>query len=208
MTIIFRTAIIIVLLSLIVSDSFSQEYISGSLSGTLGPGSYIVEGDCEVENGSSLTIVPGTTFLHNGHHTWRIYGQLIAEGVEGDSIMFTWQTPSSSTRWGGIRFNPTVVNDNSMNYCIVEHCYNPSGIVGGGIYIMGNNLILANSRISDCEVVDDGGGIYAYYSTTLLVDNCLITNNFADIGGGIYLNFSNGAQVNNCIITNNESDGT
>ena len=115
-------------LVLIPAQLFAQQYISGSLSGNLGPGTYIVDGNCRVENGSMLTILPGTEFQHTGHYTWNIYGQLFAEGSETDSIKFTRQMPITSHRWGGIRFTPTVLQQSRMNYCVVEHVYNTGTI--------------------------------------------------------------------------------
>ena len=205
----FKTILLTALLfCLTVLPSHSQDYLNGVLSGTIGPGTYIVNGDCEVEGGTSLTILPGTILMHNGHHTWQIYGQLIAEGTESDSIKFIRQSPISSHRWGGIRFTPTVLNYNSMSYCAVEYVYNGVNILGGGVYIVGNQLILQNSRISNCEVEEDGAGLYAYYASMLLVENCVFSYNEADIGGGVYVNMSHGAQVKYCEIVHNICNGT
>jgi hypothetical protein len=187
----------------------AQPHISGILSGSLGPGTYIVDGDITVANGTSLTIQPGTTFLHTGHYSWIINGSLTAVGTAADSIRFTRQQPISSHRWGGLRFTPTVPQQNQVSYCVVEDVYNSeTGILGGGIYIVGNYLTVRHTRISRCQVVEDGGGIYAYYATMLVVDSCLVDSCTADIGGGIYLNLCSGAQVKNSVITRNKCTGT
>ena len=195
------------ILCLTISISNGQEYLNGVLSGTIGPGTYIVNGDCEVASGTSLTILPGTTLMHNGHHTWQIYGRLIAEGPETDSIKFVREQPIPSHRWGGLRFAPTIPVQNSLTYCVVDNGYNTGDISGGGIYLSGNFLTLQHSSITNCEAAypGNGGGIYAYYATALIIEDCLIEGNSGSSGAGIYLNFSHGAQVKNCIIINNDS---
>lgn len=195
-------------LGLLSIQALAQPHISGTLSGTLGPGTYIVDGDCQVLMGDSLTVLPGTEFLHTGHFTWMIYGRLSAEGSEGDSIRFAPESPIPSYRWGGIRFTPTVPAQSTLDYCVIDGVSNGTDVMGGGIYVEGNTITVRNTRITDCDIVEDGGGIYAYYGTLLLVENCLIENCIANIGGGIYLNLSSGAQVKNCTIINNVSDGT
>ena len=100
----FCMILVIVALYLFVGSAFAQEQISGPQSGILGPGTYLVVGDIQVERTATLEIVPGTEFLHNGNWTWEISGQLNAAGVEGDSILFVRQNPIDNHRWGGIRF--------------------------------------------------------------------------------------------------------
>ena len=195
---------------LTIPASYGQDFLSGALSGTIGPGTYLVNGDCEILNGTTLTILPGTTLKHQGHFTWTITGQLIAEGTETDSIKFVREQPISSNNWGGLRFSPTIPVQNNLFYCVVEWAVN-SGICGGGIYIMGNHLTIKNSRISHNAInyPNEGGGVYAYYASTLLMEECLVNyNDGMNGGGGIYLNFSHGAQINNCIITHNIALGT
>ncbi len=186
----------------------AQPSISGALSGTLGPGTYIVNGECRIEHGDTLEILPGTVFLHSGHFTWQINGQLEAVGTETDSIVWKRQQPYSTYRWGGLRFTPTIPYHSRLEYCVIEGAYNGRPRYGGGIYVEGNELIIRNCRIYGCQVLEDGGGIYGYYSTQLLVENCVIDSNLADIGAGIYLNLCNGARVKDCVISRNRSSGT
>jgi hypothetical protein len=173
----------------------------------LGPGTFIVDGDCQVLGGDSLTIIPGTELLHTGQYTWMIFGRLIAEGVEGDSIKFIPLSPEPTYRWGGIRFVPTDPVQNSLNYCVVDGAYNGTVSHGAGIYVERNTTTIRNSRISNCEAYYDGGGIYAFLSSLLLIEECLIENCESNYGGGIQLNASSGAQVRNCTIIHNTSWG-
>ncbi|NQS98578.1 MAG: right-handed parallel beta-helix repeat-containing protein [candidate division Zixibacteria bacterium] len=206
---------VLLLLSVLMmmSSSFAQPNISGPQSGTLGPGTYIVVGDIRVVGGETLTIVPGTEFLHTGHHTWEINGQLNAEGAEGDSISFLRQFPNEDCKWGGIRFLPGASAFSTIDYCIIDHCKNgtfPYSTYGGGVYTYQVGFTLSNTRISNCEAYWDGGGIYANNANITII-NCLIVDNTAISGangGGIYLNNCAEAQVLNSIIARNSDTGT
>jgi hypothetical protein len=196
------------ILALAYALAFAQPQLSGPQSGVLGPGTYLVTGNITVANGASLTIAPGTIFLHTGPWNWTISGQLVAVGTPSDSIRFLRQSPSVS-RWGGLRFTPTIPQQNQVVYCVIEEAYNGgTAVFGGGVYIMGNYLTLRHTRISRCQTLEDGGGLYAYYSPALVVDSCIVDSCIADIGGGIYINMSHGAQVKNSVITRNKSTGT
>ena len=203
----------LLMMALAGTVAIAQPHISGNLSGILGPGSYIVDGDCYVLNGTTLTIQPGTTFLHTGHFTWSISGTLIANGTAGDSIRFMRQNPVPQHFWGGLRFSPTIPQQNSLDYCVIQDVQNGTSpvqpeVLGGGIYLMRNYLHVNHTRIYGCRVGHDGAGIYAYYATMLVVENTVVDSCTADIGGGIYLNLSGGAQVKDCVISRNRSTGT
>ena len=184
----------------------AQTRISGSLSGTLGPDTYIVEGDVSVDQDSALTIMPGTVFQNDSGIVWEISGRLIAQGTETDSILWTWHTASANTRWRGIRFQSTASDSCVFDYCIVEHCYhNFMSFFGGGIYLQEGTLTIDHSRISECEGWPDGGGIYAWFSQ-LHVRNSIITDNSAPVegnGGGIYFLDCDSSSVYNCIVARN-----
>ena len=204
-----------VLLCVLISGGsvFAQEQISGPQSGTLGPGTYIVVGDILVLGGNTLEIVPGTEFLHNGHHTWEIYGMLTVSGAEDDSVYFVRQFPTEQCKWGGIRFLYGASDASSIDYAVIDHCKNsiqPYYRYGGGIYTDEVDITVTNSRISFCEAYWDGGGIYADDSN-ILIDKCLIVDNTAISGangGGIYLNNCDEAMVSNCVIARNNATGT
>ena len=199
---------ILILVLLVISlagtiPALAQQQISGAQSGTLGPGSYQVTGSIQVAANQTLTILPGTEFLHSGNYSWTINGKLIAQGTKTDSIRFVRQNPTSTNRWGGIRFQTTATYG-LIEYCIIDNCQN------NGIYTNGVNISVKNSRISNCTAQTDGGGIYAY-SSNLTVENCAIVNNTAanyNDGGGIYLNSCSEVVIRNCIIAHNSATGT
>ena len=96
-----RLVLILLLIITIPWTLAAQTQISGPQSGTLGPGTYIVTGNITVNAGQTLTIAPGTTFLHNGYWYWKIYGTLHAVGTVADSIRWLRQNPVPAHRWAG-----------------------------------------------------------------------------------------------------------
>ena len=208
-----KMSLALLLCTLIAGLGFAQN-ISGPQSGTLGPGTYIVVGDISVQAGQTLTIVPGTSFLHNGGWKWDIYGTLNAEGTEADSIYFIRQNPTAANRWKSIRFQSGASSASTLDYCVIDNCNIPSGspysMNGGGIYTNGVAITVTNTRISNCDAYWNGGGIYAN-NANITVENCLIVDNTATSGangGGIYLNNSDGAFIAYNEITRNSATGT
>jgi len=187
--------VIVIFLTTLVS----AQNLSGSLSGTLGPGNYNVVGACQVQSGQSLTIMPGTTFQFSGNYNWQIYGTLTAEGTENDLIVFT-----SSSNWGGLRFN-SGSSASTLDWVLIENVYTYSN--GGGIYIYNGGMTISNSIISECQA-GSGGGIYVENSPNTVIDNCKIAYCTAGNGGGIFFNNTNGGEVINSSIKYNTSTST
>ncbi|TKJ40123.1 hypothetical protein CEE37_10330 [candidate division LCP-89 bacterium B3_LCP] len=196
--------------------SYAQTTISGVQSGTLGPGQYLVVGEVTVGGQDTLTIMPGTEFLHNGNHQWKIYGLFIAEGMENDSISFVRQNPVENHRWGGLRFQSGASANSTIDYVIIDNCKNEFNFnydLGGGIYTDGVPITVTNSRISECDNYWGGGGVYAS-SANIIIENCIIVDceAFDDgdeggNGGGIYLYNCGDAQILNNIIARNIATG-
>ena len=184
----------------------AQPTIQGALSGSLGPGTYIVNGDCEVSSGQSLTINPGTTLLHNGHHTWNIYGELIAVGTENQPIVFDRQDPVENHKWGGIRFQYEASDNCILQWCDIAFGKNivAPNIRGGGLYIERTRVDVLNCTIRNCQAAD-GGGIFTLYANGSLFSECTIIHNSAQDAGGIYLSHTDTATVLNCEIAFNSS---
>lgn len=209
-----KPATVLILILVCALSAFAQTEISGPQSGVLGPGQYLVIGDISVNGRDTLTIMPGTEFLHNGHHYWNIYGLFLAQGEESDSISFVRQNPVENHRWGGLRFHPGASHECQVDYCIIDNAKIASGtsssVKGGGIYAHGVDLEVTNTRISNCDAYWHGGGIYAE-NAAILVNNCVVTDNEATLGangGGIYLDDCVNAQILNSIIARNKATGT
>ena len=190
-------------------DAVAQPLISGDLSGMLGPGTYVVEGNCTVQFGNALSIEPGTTFLFAGHYSFTVYGQLNADGTETDSIKFIRQFPTEECRHGGLRFQSGSSPNSTLSYCWIDHAINRDFpfYFGGGIYCSNVGIAISNCRISNCEA-EQGAGLYAM-NAPVTVTACVIEENWAAVsGGGIQLYNSDGAEVSFCVIYENTSAGT
>ncbi len=210
-----KKSLLVLLLCFALVGLTQAQDISGNQSGTLGPGTYVVVGDISVRDGTTLTILPGTTFLHSGAFKWEIYGQFNSEGTETDSIYFIRQNPTEECRWRSLRFQPGSSSASTVDYCIIDNCKIPSGtpisMKGGGIYINNVDMTVSNTRISNCDAYWYGGGIWAEYST-VTIQNCLIVDNTAISGangGGIYLsNCTSGSTIMYNEIARNSATGT
>lgn len=152
--------------------------LSGPLSGVLEAGVYHVTDSVWVNVGDSLRLLPGTTFQFDGPYPFRIYGALVAEGTEADSIVFTTEL-SGSSRWRGLRFLNAGSSGSRLAYCLIENGYATG--------VSGNN---------DC-----GGGVYCDHSSPIF-ENCTLTNNHATDGGAIYCTYSS-ASFTNCSMSGN-----
>jgi len=192
------------------ASSVAQTEISGPQSGTLGPGTYLVTAEISVQEGDSLTIMPGTTFLHSGNHRWIISGKFTAEGTEADSIVFVPQDTLEIHMWGGLRFQ-TDAPVATLDYCVIDHCYmsdynGPSASVS----VYGSQgITITHCRISNAACNNDHGAICAL-NTTVLIDNCLLRDNTAvnhPKGMGVFLDNCTDSEILHTIISGNTSDG-
>lgn len=194
---------------ILVAPLFAQTQISGPQSGTLGPGTYLVVGEISVVSGNSLTIAPGTTFLHNGNHKWLISGGFSAVGTEADSIHFLRQEPINSHRWGGLHFvnGAPIAN---LDYCVVDNCYldfSMNYFASINVYNGGLGLSLTHSRVTNADSYFYGSGVFVN-NASILIDSCLISNNYLannPRGLSVYLVDCNDAQVLNSEFGHNQS---
>jgi parallel beta-helix repeat protein len=193
----FLLPIVIVLSSI---SGYSQ--LTGSVNGTLGPGTYTVIGDIWVQYGDSLTILPGTDMLFNGLYGFDVDGYLYAVGTESDSIRFMKNTGIAS--WAGIAFDSTSSDSCRLKYCVITGSQSYGDFPdngGGGILVYHSNPIIENCSIS-YNKAEWGGGIYYYQSASSILRNCTISHDSSDWGGGIGMDFSN-ALIENCTIEHN-----
>ena len=180
-----------------------QPNISGPLSGTLGPGTYNVVGNCQVQTGQSLTIAPGTTLQFTGNYNISIYGGFQAIGTQAAPIRFTTSTPYGI--WGGLRFYTGCPTSSRMEWCEVEKC-NTAGN-GGGIYVGNGGITIINTSVTNCTA-GSGGGIFVDYSPNTIIESSYIAYCTAGNGGGIFFNSSNGPILRYSEVAYNVSTNT
>jgi len=187
----------------------SQPSLQGPQTGTLGPGTFLVVGDIYVPHGQTLTILPGTTFLHTGHFTWYINGLIHAVGNSDSLIQFLRQQPIENHRWGGLRFQAGASNESLIEDCIIDNCKNITtpNYYGGGIYSNGVSFTVRDTKISTCYA-SYGGGAYITGGAAVEFDHCLVLKNEAGNGAGLYFYGSPNSIVKNSLIARNKSTST
>jgi hypothetical protein len=157
----------------------------GPVSGTwdLAGSPYMINGEIYIEPQSSLTIEPGVEVRFTDWYKLNVYGSLMAEGSETDSILFT--ADNSNIEWHGIRFIETE-QTSVLDYCIVEY----------GLTVMDEQSIPDNC----------GGGILCYLSpdASITIKNSTIRNNQAWFGGGIDC-YNASPVIENCQIVDNHA---
>ncbi|TKJ37235.1 hypothetical protein CEE37_14070 [candidate division LCP-89 bacterium B3_LCP] len=227
MSLMIRAALIVIWV--IPTSVYAQPTISGDLSGVIGPGDFIVDGYCYVQEGESLTILPGTRLLFSGHYSFNVYGELHADGTQLDSIYFIRQYPTEECRHGGIRIQRGASQNNTLTYCLVDYAFNPDfpdcwgggvfcegggismrnstitncgALFGGGFCALFATVLLENCHISDCYAIAEGGAFYSAFSSTEIID-CTVIGNTGDHVGGIYIYTNDYAEINGCISASN-----
>ncbi len=202
-----------VLLLTFAQTSLAQ--LSGPLSGTLGPGEFHVVGTISVESGDSLRLMPGTIFRFDGPYPFEIYGTLLAEGVEGDSIVFTTDTLVNPDRWRGLRFFNDGSSGGRLAYCVIENGLAAGpwpSCVGGGVYCQDSSpafthcAVYANQAVPWQGIGGAGGGVYCDNSAALFT-NCNIQANSADGGGGGAFCYRSSANFVDCSLCGNFGGG-
>ncbi len=190
---------------LLAFTSLSVGQLSGPLSGTLGPGLFHVVDTISVEAGDSLMLLPGTTFLFDGPFPFRIYGTLLAEGTETDSIIFTTDTHANPNGWGGIRFSRSYGPDSEIAYCVIEYALMVSN--GGAVSCLDSSPIFANCVIRGNSAIIDGGGVYCRINSSPTFTRCVLSHNSANgSGGGVYCQASS-PTFTQCVLSHNSTNG-
>jgi len=176
---IMKLSLLLFMLPLMI---LSQTQIdAGSVSGTWSAENspYQVNGDIDIPAGSTLTIEPGTDVHFTGEYQFDVYGQLIAEGTEVDSIFFhsdsmgyTSSFPYRAGFWYGITFHSTDSNgqaQSALDYCKVSYAYERwldeassemNRRFGGGLIMYESSVLISNTLVEECA----GNGIVTIYS--------------------------------------------
>lgn len=182
---------------------------AGNVSGTwnIAGSPYIIDGEIQIISGAQLVIDPGVDVEFSGHYKFIIYGRLLAEGVLGNLVTFSAQTPA--TGWHGLRFIDTNTNGQDSSkivYCDIQDG-NATGISpdyrGGALYCSNSSDILVqNTTFSNNTALSNGGAVYLSESHVVF-EGVSISYNTADgAGGGIYLYSSNPTLMNMVIFDN------
>lgn len=188
---------IILLIAVLIfcSNSFATSLtVSGVVSGSWTADTILVEGDLIVPSLGKLVISPGTIVLFQSYFRFDIKGSISANGIAGDTIIFTICDTSNFNNqthgrggWSGIRFRQLgVIEDSSLfSFCRFEF-----------------------SKATEDSTNCFGGAILAYSFDKLRISNCLFFHNYSYYNGGaIYLDNSD-ARVEKCVFISNYSGNT
>jgi predicted outer membrane repeat protein len=223
----YKSLLLILLSSLECMESFSSQIsVSGNVSGSWNVDTVIVTDNILVANGQVLYIFPGTRVEFQGHYRFRVDGQLLALGMEADTIIFTVNDTTGFSNlhtddgaWNGLWFyHLSPVNDSSVfEYCKFEFGKaaldaDSTNWYGGAACVKEfDRLRFSNCRFVNNRAYKNGGAIYAK-DATFKIELSTFENNFCGqptlygYGGGICLEYSNAVIYRNYFI-NNRSTG-
>jgi len=153
----FLTYILVIFLLLSTRPLYSQTHISGIISGVLHQedSPFIVDSTLEVPAGDSLIIEPGVELRFKRvkvdsiytpagwiyTYIWlEVYGTIIAEGTETDSIRFIADEdpPPGFASYMGIKIENSIIDTNRFSYIHMNHSYH-------GILTYFSKLVVENS---------------------------------------------------------------
>ena len=216
-------------LVLFVTEAAGSIHIAAD---TTWSGTVNVSTEIYIDDGATLTILPGAHVIFMGHFGIQVQGRLFAVGTRTDSIRFFPAT--DSTGWDGIIFDATPsTNDSSkMTYCVVSYSKANTnyyhGSWGGAIAMWDfSKLLLENCNFHHNTADYSGGALYCNgaspvirnnifannsganggaialeSSTPIITDNLFIYNTTGGNGGGIYFDNSSPQLTNNTFSAN------
>ena len=105
------SSFLFVLFVIFTPTALAQTEVSGlipfSTTWTSDLSPYLVVGDVQIPEGVSLTIDPGVEIWFSGAYEILVQGNIVANGTESDSIVFTSSTPGVSSGATMLRFVET-----------------------------------------------------------------------------------------------------
>ena len=186
---------------------------SGPVSGVWEPTGnpyFVHQGDIFVDEGDTLIIMPGVEALFTGRYKFIVYGRLNADGLEGDSIVFTRAYPTEESKWRGFRFD-NADDGSSLSWCRIEYAKGEGAypdVRGGGIWIDDcmvwiRHCVIAHNYTHNANYNGSGGGIFMENSQSV-IETCHFIDNLADNGGGICVGSGSNPTIQLCTFEDNE----
>ena len=132
---------------------------------------YVVYGNLLVEEGETLTIMPGVVVAFQQNYRLEVGGALTARGEVSDSIVFTgWESSQNPDWWEYIKFRDSSINSAcSLFYCRIEYadigvyCDSASPTISHCLIrkcVRGIVCVSASPHIVQNSIVENPGGIY------------------------------------------------
>ena len=165
--------------------------LSGSLSGILVAGEYLIDGSITVDQGNSLIVEPGAVLDFLSGFSFEVNGFLSAAGTETDSIIFQEHYPNQL--WGGIILWSEAADSSRMEYCTIRGCGQD------GLKIWECCPLIAN-----CSLVNNNFNGLTLYNSASVIESCVLNDNNSE---GAQVFSSSNATIADCIISGNASHG-
>jgi len=160
----FVCIFLFILFAAYVPTALAQTEVSGPIpfnttwTSDLSP--YLVIGDVQIPEGVSLTIDPGVEVQFAGTHEILVQGNIIANGTEIDSIIFTSSTPGVSSGACQLRFEGTVLENSQLSYIRMEYAERAVQVGQETEHNQGGKntgtLTASHVRIKEADVITDG----------------------------------------------------
>lgn len=192
--------------------------VAGFVSGTWKSDSnpYIVMSNIGVAEDEVLSIKSGVEVKFEKETGLVVYGILLAQGTDSDSITFTSnEVYPNSGDWSSIYCTsdasyPSVIQFSIIEFAGYENDQFNAGIISWNVSLE-NNLITSNKgsgifcrgniNISENHITGNDNGIRVYQASPQIIKNTIMNN-----GSGVSLGFS-GATLKENIIIDNSGDG-
>lgn len=167
--------------------TFAQTDVTGSVDGhwIANNSPYYVIGDVSLSPGDTLIIDPGVVIQFSNAYRFDVYGLLIAEGTEEDSIRF-FSGGHITGVWTSLRFFDSMTDHSILDYCVIQNANRGIELDNADIHISNSNIsyhsglgirITGSSPvISDCIISETGGsGIHVEENSYPIIQNCAIS---------------------------------
>jgi hypothetical protein len=182
---------------------------------TLNGSPYYVDGNLSIETGQTLSISPGVKVAVRGPFQILVNGNIMAEGVADNNILFTHSNPN--VRWDGFAYDGESGDTNALSvfdHCIFEHAsaQGPDHENSGGVFAVKdhNKLEIYNSTFYDNMAEIEGGyppsgGAIGLWNASPVIQNCIFRNNIAEYGGAVFVYQNSEPIISNCLFYANEA---
>ena len=176
--------------------TYADTIPAGPISGTwtLAGSPYLIMGETTIDSGTTLTIEPGVLVEWQFSFTMHVQGQILAEGTETDSIIFT--AADTAVGFKSIRFIETPAgNDTSkFGYCVFKYgrvwggfpdnCGGAIGAINYDKFVIDHCLFDHNKAVQ-VNLGDPFGGAIALWTSSPVIRNSTFINNVSKYGGAI-----------------------
>jgi hypothetical protein len=176
---------------------------------------YFVDGHLTIDVGQSLNIEPGVKVAVRGPYQINVFGNIMAEGTEEETILFTHSNPN--LMWDGFGYNGEFGDTSALSvfdHCIFEHGHalGPNHENSGGMFAVKqhNKMEIYNCTFRHNKATIDGGypstgGAIVLWNSSPLIQNCIFYDNFAEYGGAIFSYSYSNPIISNCLFHDNHA---